>query len=129
MESKRQQKFGKLIQEELSGLFQKELRHIIGNEFVTITAVHMSPDLSIAKVYFSMSLVRDKEGLLEQLHQNVKEIRYHLGKRIGKQVRNVPEVRCYIDDTIEQASRIDQLLSDADIPPPEDENNDDERKD
>lgn len=127
MESKRQQKFGKLIQEELSKLFQKELKQIIGNEFVTITSVRMTPDLGIAKVYFSMSLVKNKEGLLEQLNKHIKEIRFHLGKRIGKQVRSIPEVRCYIDDTIEYANRIDQLLSDADIPPAEDENNDEER--
>ena len=73
--STRQQKFGRLVQKELSDIFQRDQRGILDNAFITISAVSMSPDLSVAKVYISMMLAKDKGKTLEKLNR---------GKGVGR---------------------------------------------
>ena len=63
----RQQKYSKLILKELSDIFLKDKRGILGNAFITIAGVRMSPDLSIAKVYLSMTLAKDKQAVLSNI--------------------------------------------------------------
>jgi ribosome-binding factor A len=115
-ESTRQLKYSKLIQKDLSDIFQKNKSGIFSNEFVTIADVRMSPDLSIATIYLSMLLVKDKEALLEKINTHKNEIRRDLGNKIGKQVRIVPDLRFFIDDTEEKAAKIDSLIDSLDIP-------------
>lgn len=121
--STRQQRFGKLIQKELSDIFQKDKRGILQNAFVTIADVQVSPDLSVARVYISMMLAKDKQYTLEKINQHKKEIRKALGDRIGKQVRIIPELVFRIDEVEERAMRIEEILRNLDIPP---ENKDEE---
>jgi ribosome-binding factor A len=115
--STRQQKFGRLIQKELSDIFQRDKRGILDNTFVTISNVSMSPDLSVAKVYISMMLAKDKSQTLEKLNRGKGEIRKALGERIRKQVRVVPELIFIIDETEENAFRIEELIRNLNIPP------------
>ncbi len=82
----------------------------------------MSPDLSIARVYISMLLVKDKKAVLDLLDVHKKEIRKALGERIRNQARIVPELSFYIDDVEENATRMDDLLKNLNIPPAESEN-------
>ena len=77
---------------------------------ITVTAVRISPDLSFAKIYLSLFGVKDREGLLKLIKVNQSEIRKHLGQRIKKQVRIIPELNFYIDDTMDYADRINELL-------------------
>ena len=77
----------------------------------------MSPDLSVARVYLSMLLVQNKEKLLENITLHKGEIRKALGNRIGKQVRIVPELIFIKDEVEEQASRLDELIKNLNIPP------------
>lgn len=123
--STRQQRFGKLIQKELSDIFQKDKRGILQNAFVTIADVQVSPDLSVARVYISMMLAKDKQYTLEKINQHKKEIRKALGDRIGKQVRIIPELVFRIDEVEERAMRIEEILRNLDIPP---ENKDEETR-
>lgn len=116
-ESKRQQKFSRLIQRDLSDIFQKDKMGIFANTFVTVADVIMSPDLSIAKVYLSMLMVKDKEAMLNKVDQHKSEIRRDLGNKIGKQVRIVPHLNFYIDEVEERAQKIDKLIDDLNIPP------------
>lgn len=109
-ESKRQLKYAKLIQKELGEIFQKDGRSIYGNAFVTITDVAMSPDLGMARVYVSVMMVEDKNKFIQLLNTNKSEIRGYLGNRIGKQVRTVPDLSFYIDDTFDQAERLNQVF-------------------
>src|SRR5690606_28587502 len=104
--STRQQKFGRLIQKELSDIFQRDKRGILDNTFVTISEVDMSADLGVAKVYISMMLVKDKARTLDKLNRGKSEIRKALGEKIRKQVRIVPELIFIIDETEEKALRI-----------------------
>lgn len=115
--STRQQKFGRLIQKELSDIFQRDKRGILGNAFITISEVTVSPDLSVAKVYVSMMLAKDKAQTLEKLNRGKSEIRKALGDRIGKQVRIIPELIFIIDETEENAFRLEELIRNLNIPP------------
>lgn len=126
-ESKRQQKFSRLIQRDLSDIIQKDKAGIFTNTFVTVADVKMSPDLSVAKIYLSMFMVKDKEGMLKKIEQHKSEIRRDLGNKIGKQVRIVPHLVFFIDEVEERASRIDKLIDDLNIPPKNDED-DNEKK-
>ncbi|UJP66368.1 30S ribosome-binding factor RbfA [Mongoliitalea daihaiensis] len=126
MESKRQQKYSKLIQKEIGEIFQKEAKHLLSNAFVTVSGVSMSPDLGVAKVYLSFLLDKDK-GMFEKINEKKSEIRKHLGNRIGKSVRIVPELALFLDDSASYAQHMDKVISSLDIPeaPEEDEENED----
>jgi ribosome-binding factor A len=117
MESKRQLKFARQIQKDLSDIFQKEMRASLGSAFITITEVKMTPDLGIARTYLSFMLSKDKEGLLLDIREKTKQIRSILGNKIRHQVRIVPELEFYLDDTAEYAAKMDALINSLDIPP------------
>ncbi|HET6539662.1 MAG TPA: 30S ribosome-binding factor RbfA [Chryseolinea sp.] len=116
-ETTRQQKYSKLIQKELSDIFLRDKRGILDNAFITIADVRMSPDLSVARVYISMLLVKEKEKVLENITLRKSEIRKALGNRIGKQVRIIPELIFFKDEVEENATRLDELIKNLNIPP------------
>lgn len=115
--STRQQKYSKLIQKEISSIFQQDKKGYMGNTFISIADVKMSPDLSIAKIYVSAMLAPDKPVILEKLNTHKKEIRRDLGNKIGKQVRIVPELIFFIDEVEENAHKIEELIKSLNIPP------------
>jgi ribosome-binding factor A len=114
--SVRQQKFGRLIQKELSDIFLKDKKGILDNAFITIAEVKMSPDLSIAKVYISMTLAKDKNVILGNINAHKNEIRRILGERIRKQVRIIPQLLYFIDEVEENAQRIEEIIKNLNIP-------------
>ncbi|MGB3848673.1 MAG: 30S ribosome-binding factor RbfA [Tunicatimonas sp.] len=121
-ESKRQKQAAGLIQRDLSELFQRNAANWLGKPtFVTVTNVTMSPDLSVAKVYLSFVLDDNRQAMMDTLNQRKSDVRRVLGNRIGKAVRVVPELIFYLDESADYASHIDQLLSELDIPPADDE--------
>jgi len=124
-ESTRQQKYNRLIQRDISDIFQKDKMGIFANTFVSVVDVKISPDLSVAKIYLSMMLVKNKEELLETINRHKSEIRRDLGNKIGKQVRIVPELIFIIDEVEEKASRLDQIIDNLDIPPTDEKNDND----
>lgn len=112
----RQQKYGRLIQKELSEIFLKDKRGILGKAFVTIAEVRLSPDLSVAKVYLSMTLAENKKAVLENLQLHKGEIRKALGDRIRNQARIIPDLIFLIDEVEENAQRIEDLIKSLNIP-------------
>ena len=92
MESKRQQKFGRQIQKDLSEIFQKEFRELFGNAMVTVTDVKVSPDLSVARVYLSFLLADNVNQIMDSLFEKNKAIRNALANRIRKQARIIPHL-------------------------------------
>ena len=112
----RQQKYGRLIQKELSEIFLKNKRGILGNAFITIAGVTLSPDLSIAKVYLSMTLANDKNALLKNIQQHKSEIRKALGDSIRNQARIIPALNFFIDEVEENAEKIEDLINSLHIP-------------
>jgi ribosome-binding factor A len=119
----RQQKFAKLIQKEMSDIFHRDRRGILENEFITITDVRMSPDLSVAKIYLSMMLVKDRQGVLDRINLRKSEIRKALGDKIRKQARIIPQLAFFIDDVEEKAIKMDALIDSLKIPPAPPEGN------
>jgi len=113
----RQQKYAKLIQKELSDIFQKDKRGILDNAFITIADVRINPDLSVAKVYISMLLAKEKDKTLERINKRKSEIRKALGNKIAKQVRIIPELIFYKDEVEENATRMDDIIKNLHIPP------------
>jgi ribosome-binding factor A len=114
--STRQLKFARLIQKEISDIFQRDKRGILDNTFVTVADVKVSPDLGVAKIYISMMLAKDKQAVLENINGRKSEIRKALGNKIAKQVRVIPELIFYLDEVEENAQRMDSLLKNLNIP-------------
>jgi ribosome-binding factor A len=118
----RQQKFARLIQKELSDIFQRDKRGILDNAFITIAEVRISPDLSVAKVYISMMLAKDKHAIIDKIDLHKKEIRKALGDKIRNQARIIPELAFFLDEVEENALKMDEILKGLNIPPAKDEN-------
>ena len=112
MESKRQQRIQKLLQRDLGEIFQRELGHVTKTAMVTVTKVYVTPDLSLARIYLSLFAVKDKAALMKDIDKHHKEIRRKLGDRIRHQLRIVPELQFFEDDSLDYIERIDELLKD-----------------
>ena len=95
--------------EELSIYFQRNAREICLGAMVSVTVVRVTADLSLAKCYISIYAGPDKKEVLENINVNIKKIRQTVGQRI-KNMRKIPELLFYIDDSIDYASQIDALL-------------------
>ncbi len=119
MESKRQKQISKQLQKDLGEIFQREMRTIFNGAFVTITDIKITADLSIARVYLSFLMCKDREELLSNIREHTKMIRTQLGMRIRHQMRIVPDLQFYIDDTAEYAEKIENLFANLYIPPAE----------
>lgn len=117
MESKRQQKMGKEVQKVLSDIFIRHGRNYFKGVMVTITQVKLTPDLGLARVYLSIFPNKNGEEFFENLEKHKSEIRKHLGNEMGKRTRKIPDLEFYHDEVEEEASRIDKLISDLNIPP------------
>ncbi|MFC5409000.1 30S ribosome-binding factor RbfA [Larkinella bovis] len=125
MESKRQQKVARLVQKDLSEIFQRDSRHLFNGAFITVTNVRVSPDLSIARVYLSFLATPNKELLLELIKEKGKAIRQQLADRVRHQLRIIPELHYYLDDTAEYAAKMDALFANLEIPPAPEEDDED----
>jgi ribosome-binding factor A len=110
MESLRQQKVNKLLAKELAEIFRSESRSLFGGGFITVTTVRVSPDLSSAKIYLSIMGNKEKAVVFKLIQDQVSVIRKKLGLIVGKQLRIVPELMFYIDDSLDYAMKIDALL-------------------
>lgn len=110
-ESKRQQKFARMIQRDLSDIFQREMQNILPGVMVTVTMVRATPDLSSVKVYLSFYNAPDVQEAIGQVKLHAADIRYKLGKRIRHQARVVPELDFFVDDTNEYVEKMDKLFN------------------
>ena len=98
-----------MLQKELSLIFQSQTRMMHG-VMVSVTRCRVSPDLSICTAYLSIFPSEKADELLANINANEKTIRYELGTRIRNQVRIIPELRFFIDDSLDYIERIDELL-------------------
>jgi ribosome-binding factor A len=109
MQETRQNKIARLLQKELSVIFQEQTRAMHG-VMVSVTRVKISPDLSICTAYLSIFPSERGEELLNNIEKSSQQIRYNLGQRVRHQLRIVPELRFFIDDSLDYIERIDELL-------------------
>ncbi len=117
MESKRQQKYGKLIQKDISEILRLNFSDLYKGGLATVTNVKMSPDLGLARIYISLLGLKNPAGFIEDLNEKKSEVRRILGNKIGKQVRKIPEIAFHLDNVEEEARRVDKLIDGLDIPP------------
>lgn len=110
MDSIRQNKVARLIQRDLSEMFQHECKEYAAGAMLSITTVRVSPDLSYAKIYVSIFPSELSDPVIKSLEDNNKNIRFILGRKIGKQMRIIPELRFFIDDSLDYIEKIDGLL-------------------
>jgi ribosome-binding factor A len=110
MDGKRLDRVNKLILKELGDIFQKELKPKVSSLMITVTHVKVTSDLGYANVYLSIFGVDDKKKVVEEVNQNARAIRGLLGNRIRHQMRVVPELRFFEDDSLDYIENIDNLL-------------------
>ena len=109
METTRQNKIYRLIQKELSEIFLLQTKSMNG-VLVSVSAVRISPDMSIARVYLSVFPSERSQEIVKNINDNMKSIRYELGTRVRHQLRIIPELKFFVDDSLDYAERIDELL-------------------
>jgi ribosome-binding factor A len=110
MESKRQLRISKLLQKELGEIFQRESKEKFGAAMITVTNVLVTKDLSIARVHLSLFATKDKQALMESITHSAGEIRFNLGRRVKDQLRHIPELEFYEDDSLDYIEKIENLL-------------------
>jgi len=106
----RQNKIARLLQKELAEIFQKESKNLFKGKIITVTVVRITADLNIARVYLSIFPLKENEDFDLIVNKNLRTIRNYLGKRIRHQLRNVPELVFYHDDSLDYIDNINKLL-------------------
>lgn len=106
----RQKQVAELVRRNFSTILLEQGRYIFEDALVTVTEVQMSPDLLMAKVYLSVYNTDNKQAVLLLMEEQHQELRQSLGRRMRKQVRRIPDMAFYIDDTLDEMERVDKLF-------------------
>ena len=109
METTRQNKIARLLQKELSDIFLLQTKSMHGT-LVSVSTVRISPDMSVARAYLSVFPSEKADEIVKNINANMKSIRYELGTRVRHQLRIIPELKFFIDDSFDDLERIDELL-------------------
>jgi len=110
MESTRLQKISRLLQKDLGDIIMRLDKDILNGRMISVTVVRVSPDLSYARVYLSVFPSEGAESYLEEFRHQTKHIRNLLAQRVRNQLRIIPELAFFIDDSLDYVNRIDELL-------------------
>ncbi|HYG16260.1 MAG TPA: 30S ribosome-binding factor RbfA [Bacteroidia bacterium] len=110
MDSRRQEKFAKLIQRDLGDIFQQKSSSLFKGNFITISGVKVSPDLGYAKVYLSFFNPKNRQELMDLLEVNKREIRHELAGKIKNQVRKIPELEFYMDESLDYVQHMEDVF-------------------
>ena len=110
METTRQKKVARQIQKDVAEILLQKTSSILPGALISVSKVRMSPDLSYAKVFLSVFPLQDASAFLKSIGNQSSEIRNDLGRRVRHQLRIVPELTFYIDDSLDYAENIDRLL-------------------
>jgi ribosome-binding factor A len=109
-ETTRQKKVARLIQKEVADIFIRKGSQLAPGKMVSITKVRVSPDLSFAKIYLSIFPSTNQDKILQSVHDHAPRIRYDLGHKVRSQLRIVPEIAFFIDDSLDYIDKINKLL-------------------
>ena len=123
METTRQNKISRLIQQDMGDIFLREMKPVLGNSLITVTGVRITPDLSIARIHVSIMPIgtipsadgaapqpATKQGLIDAILTPSSDLRRRLGLREGKQLRIIPQLEFYLDDSLDYIENIENLL-------------------
>lgn len=112
METIRQKQVAELIKRNFSMVLQAEGSYIYGVEvLVSVTSVKMTPDFSLAKIYLSVFNTENKQATILELEDQIFRLKQALATRIRKQIRRIPEIAFYLDDTIDEMYRINAMFN------------------
>lgn len=113
MDSQRQQKINRLLQKELGEIFRVQMQPYFPGLMMTVTFVRVTSDLSLARVNLSLfpEPAAGKAAVLKEIKQHAAEIRFLLGQKVRNQLRILPQLQFFIDDTLDRVARIDELLA------------------
>lgn len=109
-ETKRQKQVGKLLQAELSEIFQRTGLNMVQGGMLSISKVNMTPDLIEARVYLSLFQIPDGQQVLAELKERNWEYRKMLGERVRHQLRRVPYIEFFIDDTLDYVFKMEEVF-------------------
>ena len=109
-EGKRQKQIGGLIQEELNKIFQRFGLNMLDGGMVSISSVKITPDLLEARVYLSFFQVANAQEALKKIQEKAGEIKRELGNRVRQQLRRIPDVKYFRDDTLDQVFRMEEIF-------------------
>ncbi|MCL2074622.1 MAG: 30S ribosome-binding factor RbfA [Marinilabiliaceae bacterium] len=111
MDTRRQNKISRLVQKEMGEIFRSEINELLLGTMVSVTATRVSADMSIAKIYISIFPTEHKDEVFKKIVNHCSKIRYLFGMRVGKQLRIIPELHFFIDDSLDYIENIDNLLN------------------
>src|ERR1700742_1169754 len=109
-EAKRQKQVGALLMQELSDIFQRLGMSMMDGGLVSLTAVKVTPDLLEARVYLSLFQVKDTAGVMKKIEDRGWEVKRELAARVKHQLRRIPLLTYFHDDTLEHADRMEALF-------------------
>ena|ERR1022692_750136 len=112
-EGKRQKQVAGVILKEINEIFLKMGLNMVDGGMISIASVKITPDLYEARIYVSFFQVKDNEAVLEKIKERSSEIRNELGKRVRHQLRSIPQLTFYIDDTLDYVFKIEKLLDEV----------------
>lgn len=110
MESTRQKKVSRLIQKEIADIFLRKGNEYAPGKLISITKVRVSPDLSFARIYLSIFPSTNINDVLQNVQDHSTRIRFDLGHKVRTQLRIVPDIAFFIDDSLDYIEKIDRLL-------------------
>ena len=110
MESTRQKKVSRLIQKEIADIFLRKGNEYAPGKLISITKVRVSPDLSFARIYLSIFPSTNVNDVLQNVQDHSTRIRFDLGHKVRSQLRIVPDIAFFIDDSLDYIEKIDRLL-------------------
>jgi len=109
-ESTRQKKVSRLIQKEVADIFLRKGNEYAPGKMISVTRVRISPDLSFAKIFLSIYPSGNQEQILHSVQEHASRIRFDLGHKVRSQLRIVPEIAFFIDDSLDYIDNINKLL-------------------
>lgn len=110
MESRRQLKIGSVIQEAFTGILNREGKAIYGKAFVTVTRVKVTPDLSLVRFYLSIYNAAEPEEVIDKFNEHKFELKRKLYEQLRHQLRVMPEIEFFKDDTLDYAFHMDEVF-------------------
>lgn len=109
-ESKRQKQIGQLVMEEMSDIFRREGFSMVQGGMVSISKVMVTADLLEARIYLSLFQIKDTDVLMQSIKEKTSEFRKQLGMRVKNQLRRVPELVFYLDDTLDYVFKMEEIF-------------------
>jgi ribosome-binding factor A len=110
MDSTRQLKMARLLQKEMGDIFETDMRRLFPGAMITLTRVNVTKDMSIARFYVSIFALKDKKPTIEEIREHIPGFRFKLGNQIRRQVRIVPHLEFFLDDSLDYIENLEKIM-------------------